>query len=239
MTTVDLVLPVRNGASYLRNSLERLTQWRDARADRSQWLLTISVNGADGATEQIASEWSERTPDSRLLVNTIGGKGRAIRSAWQTSSADVLAYTDADLSLELSDLTLVVAPVLSGRADLTLGVRRDVTTPPLARRWASVLYRTAVRTTLGISSSDPQAGVKAISRQLATSGLLDRIEDNGWFFDTELVLLAERNSIAITEVEVRWRHKEPSTVALGRTGLQAIRTLNRLRRLDEPNSRAL
>lgn len=238
MTTVELVLPVRNGASYLRDSLTRLTQWRDEQTDGSQWFLTVSVNGSDDTTEQIASEWSKRTPGSRVLVHPSGGKGRAIRSAWQTSNADVLAYTDADLSLDLGDLISIVRPIATNMADLVLGVRCDVTVPPLTRRWASVLYRGTVRKTLGISSSDPQAGVKAVSRRLASSGLLDRVQDNGWFFDTELVLLAERNpSITIREVGVRWQHKEPSTVPLAQAGLQALGAVYRLRQLDKPNGR--
>ena len=142
------------------------------------------------------------------------GRGRALRAAWTASDAQVLAYCDVDLSTDLAALLPLVAPLISGHSDLAIGTRlaRDSRVVRGAKReFISRCYNLILRGTLAARFSDAQCGFKAIRGDVAQR-LLPLVEDTGWFFDTELLVLAERAGLRIHEVPVDWVDDPDSSV---------------------------
>ena len=158
------------------------------------------------------------------------GRGRALRAAWSRSDAAVLAYMDVDLSTDLAAVLPLIAPLVSGHSDVAIGTRlhrgsRVVRGPK--RDFISRSYNLMLRHTLSARFSDAQCGFKAIRREVAEH-LLPLVEDNGWFFDTELLVLAERTGLRIHEVPVDWVDDPDSRVHIVSTAMADVRGIGRL-----------
>src|SRR5204863_1222385 len=159
------------------------------------------------------------------------GRGRALRAAWSASTAEVVAYMDVDLSTDLDALLPLVAPLVSGHSDVAIGTRlapgAEVVRGP-KREAISRAYNLLLKAALGAGFSDAQCGFKAVRADVARE-LLPLIEDDGWFFDTELLVLAERNGLRIHEVPVDWIDDPDSRVDVVRTAAGDLRGLWRMR----------
>jgi hypothetical protein len=137
---------------------------------------------------------------------------------------------DVDLSTDLSALTELVGPLLRGESDLAIGTRlapRASVTRGIKRELISRSYNILLHLLLGVGFSDAQCGFKAGRREIIQE-LLPQVADERWFFDTELLYLAQRNRFAIHEVPVRWVDDPDSRVdilATARADLHGIRRL--------------
>ena len=153
------------------------------------------------------------------------GRGRALRTVWEASAAEVVAYMDIDLSTDLAALLPLVAPLLTGHSDVAIGSRLARTSRVVRGARREVLsrgYNLLLRTTLRARFSDAQCGFKAMRTDCARR-LLPLVQDSGWFFDTELLLLAERSGLRIHEVPVDWVDDPDSRVDLTQTVLADLR----------------
>src|SRR5690349_21931831 len=190
---VDIVVPVRNEERDLVPSVRRLAGYlRESFPFSAR--ITIADNGSTDATQAIADQLARELPQVRAVRMELPGRGRALRAIWSQSEAEVLAYMDVDLSTDLNALLPLVAPLLSGHSDLAIGSRlsrgsRVIRGPK--REVISRCYNALLHGTLVVRFSDAQCGFKAIRKDVATT-LLPLVEDTEWFFDTELLVLAER-----------------------------------------------
>jgi len=190
----------------------------------------IADNASTDATPRIATALAASLPGVEVLRLERKGRGRALRDAWSASDAQVVAYMDVDLSTDLRALLPLVAPLMSGHSDLAIGSRlargaRVVRGPK--RELISRVYNRLLHTTLRARFSDAQCGFKAV-RRAALPGLLDEIRDDGWFFDTELLVLAQRRGLRIHEVPVDWIDDPDSRVAIVQSALTDLRGIARL-----------
>jgi len=226
---VDIVVPVRNEERDLALSVRRLVAYlRESFPFRAQ--ITIADNGSTDATWVIADRLARELPEVRAVHMELPGRGRALRAIWSQSEAEVLAYMDVDLSTDLNALLPLVAPLLSGHSDLAIGTRlargsRVIRGPK--RELISRGYNLLLRTLMGARFSDAQCGFKAIRRDQARA-LLPLTRDTGWFFDTELLVLAERAGLRIHEVPVDWIDDLDSRVDIIATALADLRGMARL-----------
>jgi putative flippase GtrA len=226
---VDIVVPVRNEERDLAPSVRRLVAYlRESFPFRAR--ITIADNGSTDATWAIADRLARELPEVRAVHMELPGRGRALRDIWSKSEADVLAYMDVDLSTDLNALLPLVAPLLSGHSDLAIGTRlargaRVIRGPK--RELISRGYNLLLRTLMGARFSDAQCGFKAIRRDQARA-LLPLTRDTGWFFDTELLVLAERAGLRIHEVPVDWIDDLDSRVDIIATALADLRGMARL-----------
>ena len=159
------------------------------------------------------------------------GRGRALKAAWLTSEADIVAYMDVDFSTNLWSFLPLVAPLATGHSDLAIGsrlLRGAMVTRQWKREVISRCYNLLIKTMFGNGFSDAQCGFKAIKRSVAQE-LLPWVEDNEWFFDTELLLLAEERGYRISEVPVDWIEDLDSRVNIGSTALKDVKGLLRVR----------
>ncbi len=226
---VDIVVPVRNEERDLAPSVRRLVSYlRECFPFSAR--VTIADNGSTDATWAIASRLARELPEVRAIHMDLPGRGRALRAIWSQSDAEVLAYMDVDLSTDLNALLPLVAPLLSGHSDLAIGTRlargsRVIRGPK--RELISRGYNVLLRTLMGARFSDAQCGFKAIRRDQARA-LLPLTQDTGWFFDTELLVLAERAGLRIHEIPVDWVDDLDSRVDIIATALADLRGMARL-----------
>ncbi|MER7176500.1 bifunctional glycosyltransferase family 2/GtrA family protein [Streptomyces mesophilus] len=220
---LDVVVPVHNEEKDLEPCVRRL---HDHLVETFPYgfRITIADNASTDRTPQIAARLAESIDEVESHRLDAKGRGRALRAVWSRSDAPVLAYMDVDLSTDLNALLPLVAPLISGHSDLAIGSRlarssRVVRGPK--REFISRTYNLILRGSLRARFSDAQCGFKAIRRDVAER-LLPMVEDTGWFFDTELLVLAERAGLRIHEVPVDWVDDPDSTVHILRTATEDL-----------------
>jgi glycosyltransferase involved in cell wall biosynthesis len=228
---VDIVVPVRNEEHDLAPSIRLLVGYLRSSFPFTA-RVTIADNGSTDGTWAIASGLARELAEVRAVRLEQPGRGRALRAVWSQSDAEVLAYTDVDLSTDLNALLPLVAPLLSGHSDLAIGTRlargsRVIRGPK--REIISRCYNVLLHAYLGARFSDAQCGFKAIRREQAQV-LLPLTQDTGWFFDTELLVLAERAGLRIHEIPVDWIDDLDSRVDIVATALADLRGMARLGR---------
>lgn len=226
---IDVVVPVYNEEADLEPSVRRLHAYLTDDFPFS-FRITIADNASTDRTWQVAQRLRATLPHVRAVHLDEKGRGRALRQVWSHSDATVLAYTDVDLSTDLAALLPLVAPLLSGHSDVAIGTRltrssRVVRGPK--RELISRSYNLILRTTLGARFSDAQCGFKAIRADRAAE-LLPLVEDTQWFFDTELLVLAERSGLRIHEVPVDWVDDPDSRVDIVSTAVADLKGIARL-----------
>jgi glycosyltransferase involved in cell wall biosynthesis/putative flippase GtrA len=203
--TLEVVVPAYNEAASLERSVRTLHAYLSAEFD-FPWLITIADNASTDATLEIPTVLSYDLDHLGVLHLDEKGRGRALNRAWLESRAKVVAYVDVDLSTDLRGLPPLVAPLLSGHSDIAIGTRLVASsrvTRGSGREFISRTYNFLLRRVMGARFSDAQCGFKAMRTDVA-AGLLPLVEDPGWFFDTELLILAERSGMRIHEVPVDW-----------------------------------
>jgi len=229
-TTLDVVIPVHNEEADLEASVLRVRE----RLARLPWShrVTIADNASTDDTSVLARRLAHAHDDVRVVHLAEKGRGRALKKVWSSSDAAVLVYMDVDLSTDLNALLPLVAPLISGHSDLAIGTRlrhdaRVVRGP--RREVISRGYNLLVKGALRTRFSDAQCGFKAIRRDVARE-ILPLVQDDAWFFDTELLVLAERASLRIHEVPVDWVDDPDSRVNILRTAYDDVRGIARLGR---------
>src|SRR3954469_20540806 len=226
---VEIVVPVYDEAAGLEPSIRRLHRFLSDGFPFT-WRIVIADNASSDATPEIARRLALTLPGVRHLRLERKGRGRALRVAWSASAAKVMAYMDVDLSTDLRGLLPLVAPLMSGHSDLAIGTRlahgaRVVRGPK--REFISRSYNRILHTVLRAKFSDAQCGFKAVRRDVLDH-LMDDVVDQGWFFDTELLVLAQRRGLRIHEVPVDWVDDPDSRVKVVRTAVEDLKGVARL-----------
>jgi glycosyltransferase involved in cell wall biosynthesis len=227
---VEVTIPVFNEEKVLAESVRELHAYLAAHFP-FRFVITIADNGSTDRTYAIAQRMSAEVPGVRAVHLDRKGRGFALRHVWGTSHADVVAYMDADLSTGLEAFLPLVAPLLSGHSDLATGSRLvsgAKVVRGLKREIISRCYNLLLRAVFSARFSDAQCGFKAVRTEVIKA-LLPAIEDNAWFFDTELLLLAQRSGLRIAEIPVTWVEDTDSKVKILRTALADLRGIARLR----------
>ncbi|WP_280483025.1 bifunctional glycosyltransferase family 2/GtrA family protein [Nocardia farcinica] len=228
---LDVVIPVYNEEADLGDCVHRLHEYlRGGFPFPAR--ITIADNASTDATLRVAHELATRYPGLRVVHLEAKGRGRALRAVWERSDAQVVAYMDVDLSTDLDALLPLVAPLVSGHSDLAIGTRLDTSSRVVRgpkREIISRCYNLILQASLRAHFSDAQCGFKAVRTAVARQ-LLPLVEDGEWFFDTELLVLAERAGLRIHEVPVDWIDDPDSRVDIVDTAIKDLRGVWRLAR---------
>ncbi len=228
---LDIVLPAHNEERILDHSVRTLHAYVKAHVPFAT-RITIVDNASRDATRMIGAELAAALEGVRYVHLSEKGRGRALRAAWMASDARVLAYMDADLSTRLDSLTALIVPIIAGGSDISIGSRLApgaLVTRSLRREVISRGYNLLLRTVLRTRFRDAQCGFKAIRAEVAR-GILPNVRDEGWFFDTELLVTAQRAGVRIHEVPVEWIEDTNSRVNILRTVVTDLRGVLRMLR---------
>ena len=230
-TTVDVIIPVLNEEHSLPRCVELLRSFFGEHPDRV-WSILVADNGSIDKTIEVATSLMNDSGDLRITHIEQRGRGRALKKAWLESDADVRCYMDVDLSTDLKHVPELVSAIADEGNSLAIGSRlmgdSDVVNRTLKREITSRGYSALFRTMFFTKFKDAQCGFKAISAD-AANALVPLVKDNAWFFDTELLLIAQKNGYSIKEIPVRWVDDPDSRVKIISTAWQDIKGLLRLR----------
>lgn len=237
----SFVIPVYNEEAELGSSvmilMDRLREL-SLHARSFTWEIVIADNASSDKTWDLARILASKFPFTvRALRIPQKGRGRALKTAWLQSRGRVRAYMDVDLSTDIRQIPELVGPILDGRADISFGSRLMADSQIercFTREFISRSYNRMLQTYLGVHFRDAQCGFKALSAEAAEL-LLPLVEDDEWFFDTELLYLAERLGIATNEFAVRWREDPGSTVNIADTARKDLAGMARLKKTHAPS----
>ena len=230
--SVDFVLPVLNEELDLPPSVARLHQYLSDGLSEYDWRIVIADNGSTDSTPEVARRLSQEHERVGYVRLEQRGRGRALRKAWLESDADILGYMDVDLSTELAAIPRLVSAIDGEGYDIAIGSRLAKGATVIGRsphrEFISRAYSLIFRSMFFTGFRDAQCGFKAIGRSAARD-LLPLVQDTGWFFDSELLILAEKNGYRIKEVPVVWTDDPDSRVRIVRTAYGDMKGLLRLR----------
>lgn len=228
---VAVTIPVFNEKAQLAESIQAL------RAVARGWeafncFFIIADNGSTDGTTEIARNLAATYPDVRCEFLREKGRGRALRRAWLNAEADVVSYMDVDLSTDVAHFPELVMPLIEGKADIAVGsrlLRPEWTSRGWRREALSRGYNTLLKAAFSHGFSDAQCGFKAITKKCADH-VVPLVKDEAWFFDTELLIIAEALGYRIFDLPVRWTDDPDSRVRIIQTVIEDLKGVVRLRR---------
>ena len=226
---IDIVVPVHNEERDVARSVHRLHAYLAEEFPFSA-RITVADNASTDDTLAIASRLAVELPCVRVLHLDEKGRGRALAAAWLTSEAQVVAYMDVDLSTDLSALLPLVAPIVSGHSEVSIGSRLAATARVNRgpkRELISRAYNLLLKLALRVRFKDAQCGFKALRADVAQT-LLPEVVNRNWFFDTELLVRAQRAGLRIHELPVDWTDDPDSRVDIVATAIEDLRGVWRL-----------
>jgi glycosyltransferase involved in cell wall biosynthesis len=229
LPTVDVVIPVYNEEKDLPRSILILSRFLKERLEYP-WRIVIADNGSTDSTLSIAQMLSQKYPGVTYIHLLEKGRGRALRKAWLDSPADIVSYMDVDLSTDLNYFPKLIQAVEEGY-DIAIGSRLAKgarTRRSFKRELISRCYNMLVRCLFFTHFTDAQCGFKALSSRAARA-LVPLVKDQGWFFDSELLIIAEKRGFRIKEIPVAWVEDPDSRVKIIRTAWGDLKGLMRLR----------
>jgi len=227
----DVVIPVYNEEDDLERSVVTLRQFLLDHV-AYDWRIVIADNASTDRTLEIAKELAARYPNEVAYVHLDQkGRGRALRRAWTESDAEVVTYMDVDLSTDLSALPPLIDSLIDSEYDVAIGsrLRKGAEVQRgLKREIISRIYNLMIKVMFWNQFSDAQCGFKGVTRR-AVRDIVPLIEDQAWFFDSELLLLAERMGYKIFEVPVKWKDDPDTRVKIASTAWEDVKGLFRVR----------
>ena len=232
MKSVDLVIPCYNEERTLAASVEKLRAWCGEQLAAYRWRVVVADNASTDATLDVAKQVSALHPGDCAYVHLDRkGRGRALKRAWLESPADAMCYMDVDLSTDLAMISPLLAGVLEEGYDVAYGSRVSRSSDierSLKREINSRGYIAFIKLLFWTKFADAQCGFKAIARDAAQQ-LLPHAQDGEWFFDTELLIMAEKGGWRLKEVPVRWVEDPDSRVKFPQDVIKMARQLIKLR----------
>mgnify|MGYP001617125371 CR=1 FL=1 len=232
MPNVDVVIPVYNEEKALPQSIPELRRFLLSPDFSYEWRIIIADNASTDSTPEVSRKLAADFPGEVDYVRIERkGRGYALKQTWGQSTADAMSYMDVDLSTGIEAFPALVKAVAEDGYGVATGsrlARRSKVVRSLKRTTLSVGYNTIIKVAFWTKFSDAQCGFKAISREVKER-VLPLIEDNNWFFDSELLILAEKMGYRIKDIPVRWVEDPETTVKIGSTIAEDLRGLWRMR----------
>lgn len=232
MISIDVVIPVLNEEHSLPLCIDKLKNFLDKDMTGYDWRIVIADNGSTDQTRQLAESYAIQYPERILCIHLDErGRGRALKKAWTDSDRDILCYMDVDLSTSLEYFYPLVKAIDEEGCHIATGSRLSrlsLTKRSHKREAISRIYNLIIKIAFATHFSDAQCGFKAISKSAAKT-LLPVIQDNHWFFDTELLIVAEKRGFSIKDIPVVWDEDPDSRVNVFKTAVEDLKGLFRLK----------
>lgn len=226
---IDVVLPVYNEEKLLSKSVITLAGFLKANI-KDRWSIIIADNGSADKTLEIAKKLSKEIRNVRYIHLDEKGRGKALRAAWSKSNSDIMSYMDIDLSTDLKSFPTIINALKKGN-DIALGSRLTegaTVQRSLEREIMSRVYNMLLKIFFLTKISDAQIGFKAVTKNTANH-ILPLIKNNNWFFDTELLIIAEHLGYKIFETPVAWYEYKHSKVKVFKTIIEYLKNICYLR----------
>jgi glycosyltransferase involved in cell wall biosynthesis len=230
--TLLVTIPVYNEEKALPVSIPMLHAFLTERMAGYAWEIEIADNASIDRTPEVSRLLAEKYPNVRYLRLEQKGRGRALKKSWTSSNADIVSYMDVDLSTNLESFPPMIRALAQEGYDIGTGsrlMRGANTTRSFKREFISRSYNLMVKAMFFTRFSDAQCGFKAVTREVVNT-LFPLIEDNVWFFDSELLIIGEKCGYRIFDTPVRWIEDLDTRVKIVSTAMDDIKGLLRVRR---------
>ncbi len=232
---ITIAIPAYNEEIILKNNILILYNFLKNNIS-DDWKIVITDNNSSDRTGEIGKDLEKEYLKIKYLFVSRKGKGLAIRTAWENSDVDVCCFMDADLATDLSALPALISAISKNNYDIAAGSRflpESKVERSLIRKFVSQNYRLALHWLLGLKIKDAPCGFKAVNRKVIKN-ILPKIKNNTWFFDTEMVFLAEKENYRVKEIPVSWtEHKKigrKSRVNFIKVSLEYLKEIWRLKK---------
>ena len=236
MVEIDIVIPAYNEEKNLEKSILKLYNWIEEHS-KHKWTITIANNASTDKTLQIAKGLEIKFPKIvRVIDISRKGRGVAIGTSWMKSNSQICVFMDVDLSTALTHIPEIVEPIINDGVDLCIGSRWLKESQAQRNFFRGILswsYNQILKIILHLKTSDAQCGFKGIRTDLAKK-IIPLIEDNNWFFDTELLVIAQKNNFKIKEIPVKWTENALTTVIVTETILEFLKGVWRMKKNGIP-----
>jgi glycosyltransferase involved in cell wall biosynthesis len=232
VASVEVVVPVYNEERDLPKSIPVLREFLASSAFPYEWRISIADNASTDNTPAVGAELAAASAGAVEYVRIERkGRGFALKQTWLASQMDIVSYMDVDLSTGLEAFPALIGAIASDGYDIAIGSRLAAGSRierSLKRRILTRGYNAMIKGMFFTRFSDAQCGFKAVSRE-AAQRIVPLIEDNNWFFDTELLILGEKLGYRVKDVPVVWVEDPDTRVKIGATVMEDVRGLLRLR----------
>ncbi len=229
MSRISIILPVYNEEECLEKNTETVLKY--AKKFYENFEIVITDNASIDKTLDIAKKLSKKYKEIRYIHLDQKGRGRVLKKAWNESKADILAYSDIDLSTDIKAIKKLTDAIDQGY-DIATASRHSKQSQldrTFKREILSKGYNFLLKLFLNTKISDAQCGFKAVNRRVVKE-IIPLVKDNEWFFDTEMLILAERKGFRIKEIPVKWVEHAGSTVHIKKTVTDYLKSVFRLRK---------
>ena len=229
--SVEITIPVYNEEKELEKNITTLCDFCNKNLKDYDWHITIADNASVDNTSIIASTLEKKNPRISHFRLEQKGRGRAVKRVWSQSKCDICIYMDLDLSTDLVHLPNIIKKLENG-FDVAIGSRLASGAKVQGRTFlreliSRVLNFFFIQFFFHTHFTDAQCGFKGVTKKVVED-LVPKVKDNEWFFDGELLIIAEKSGYKIYEEPVHWVDNPGSTVRLVSTIWGDLRSIYRL-----------
>lgn len=208
MKSVDIVVPVYYGnLEELGPNIGRQVDFFRKNLNGYNWKIVVAING-ENADEiiDLTKKLSKKYKEVSYIYTKLAGKGAGVIAGWKNSGADMLTYMDVDLSIKLDGFRDLLR-YLEGGFDICAGsryIKGSKVKRSLKRKVVSFVYhKILLKLVLNVKFTDGQCGFKGITKSAAKM-ILPLVKDREWFFESEMMYIAEKEGLKIKEIPVVW-----------------------------------
>lgn len=242
-----IVIPAYNEEKIIKENILKTIDYLQKNFSREDWLLAIADNNSNDKTKEIVQELAKSHERLRYFFVAQKGKGNAVKTAWLNFDADIYCFMDADLATELTALPGLIQAISREGFDMACGsrfARGSVVKRSGLRKMVSHGYRLVLKLIVNLQAKDAPCGFKAINKKIKND-ILPMVRNTEWFFDSELLILAEKLGYKIKEIPINWREptetgrsSQVKIISLSLTYIKkALEIRQRLKRLDLDGSK--
>jgi glycosyltransferase involved in cell wall biosynthesis len=214
----EIVVPVYNEERQLKQSIMILYDFLNEKYPSSQWRVTIANNGSRDCTKEIALELTKKYENIKYFNLDEKGFGKAVKSVWRGSSYSILGFIDLDLATDLKHLPEAIDTFQDRDVDIVVGSRllpeSVVENRTLLREITSRVFNFILKKYLRVNYSDGMCGFKFIKKESYAKLSEFGVQNDGWFFSTELLIIADFLNLKMYELPIHWVDNEDSKVQL-------------------------
>ena len=237
---IEITIPVLNEEKTLKNQILKIIEFLDKDCGHyGQIGLVISDNGSNDKTSHIAREFQENDPRIRYLRLEEKGVGRALKASWLSSKAGIIGYMDLDLSTDIEHLHQVFDALLSDKYDMVAGTRLAkesvVTGRSIIRNFTSRIFNEIISLSFRGNFTDGMCGFKFLKRDILEVLIENGADNNGWFFSTELLVVADYKKFRILDLPIRWTDDPNSKVKIIKLSIEYLKAIFNLKKRLKQN----
>ncbi|RKF17803.1 glycosyltransferase [Alginatibacterium sediminis] len=236
MILYEIAIPVLNEEATLEQQINTvMCRIKSLESKGRSISVVIADNGSVDRTRAIAESLVAQNPKLLRFVS-VGrrGVGLALKQAWRTSAASVVGYMDLDLATDLKHLDEVINLFESSTANFVYGTRLHpesvVIGRTLKREFSSRVFNLILKTYIGSRFSDGMCGFKFLHKSYVDDIIRNGASSDGWFFCTELLVVAERLNLNVAELPVAWTDDSESKVKIVPLAIEYLKAMRVLKR---------